>query len=93
MLVMKLFEVIHKKFPTKASTIDILLCQLPYELIYNPKQIIPNLFHIRDIRDYPVLYSAIIEDVDIFITGDADFIEVEIDRPEIVTPSEFLSKY
>jgi len=34
-----------------------------------------------------------LEDVDILITGDKDFAAVDIDRPEILTPTEFLSKY
>ena len=44
-------------------------------------------------RDYPILYSAITEDVAVFITGDADFNEVVVDKPEILTPTEFLDKY
>ena len=43
--------------------------------------------------DYPVLYSGIIVDVDLFVTGDNDFKNVEIDKPEIITPSEFLDRY
>jgi len=39
------------------------------------------------------LYSAIIEDIDLFVTGDNDFDDVEIEKPEIITPSEFLEKY
>jgi predicted nucleic acid-binding protein len=66
---------------------------LPYELVYTPKEQIPDLFTIRDIDDYPVLYSAIVEDVDIFVTGDDDFKNVEIDKPVIVTPAEFLARY
>lgn len=42
---------------------------------------------------YPVLYSAIIEDVDVFITGDKDFSDIEIDHPEILTPTDYLTKY
>lgn len=32
-------------------------------------------------------------DVDIIVTGDKHFLELEIERPEILTPSEFLLKY
>ncbi|MEN3004584.1 hypothetical protein [Dehalobacterium formicoaceticum] len=52
-----------------------------------------NLFKIRDKMDYPVLNTAIIEDVDILVTGDKDFSDVEIEKPEILTPSEFAEKY
>jgi len=27
------------------------------------------------------------------ITGDKDFAEVEVEKPEIVTPAEFMEKY
>lgn len=40
-----------------------------------------------------VLVSAIIEEVDILITGDKDFSELDIEKPEILTPKEFLEKY
>jgi len=41
----------------------------------------------------PVLVSAIQEDVDILITGDKDFSDIEIEKPEILTPSEYLNLY
>ena len=44
-----------------------------------------NLFEIRDAKDYPTLYSAIIEQVDVFITGDKDFEDVKVEKPEILT--------
>jgi predicted nucleic acid-binding protein len=43
--------------------------------------------------DTNVLVSAIVEDVDLFVTGDDDFNNVEIEKPEIITPSEFLARY
>jgi hypothetical protein len=43
--------------------------------------------------DYPALYSAIVEDVDLFVTGDNDFHDVEIEKPEIITPPDFLERY
>lgn len=52
-----------------------------------------KLFEIRDDNDYIILHTAIIEDIDILITGDKDFAAVDIERPEILTPSEYLAKY
>ena len=51
------------------------------------------LFNIRDTKDYPVLYTAIVEDVDILVTGDKDFADVEIEKPKILTPADFMEKY
>ncbi len=38
-------------------------------------------------------WLKIIEDVNILITGDKDFDEVEIEKPEIMSPYEFVEKY
>jgi len=92
-IVDELFDVTQRKFPGKVETIDTLLSQLPYELVYTPKQLKPDLFDIRDVKDYPILYSAITDDVDVFITGDDDFNDVDVEKPEIITPAEFLDKY
>lgn len=47
----------------------------------------------RDMNDYPVPYTAVVEDVDILITGDKDFADVDIEKPTIMTPSDFLNEY
>jgi len=90
----ELHEVINGKFPTKAGALEQFLIELPFELIYTPK-ILPNheIFTIRDKDDEKVLYSAVISDVDILVTGDKDFFEIEIERPDIVSHLEFLQKY
>ena len=90
----ELNEVVKRKFPNQVKALDKFLTALSFQLVYSPKT--PednNLFYIRDENDYMVLYTAIIEDVDVFITGDKDFKEVDIERPEILTLSEFLEKY
>ena len=89
----ELFDVTKRKFPEKIRDVDLFLTRLPYELVYTPKEVNPDIFSIRDPDDYLNLYSAIIEDIDLFVTGDDDFDDVEIEKPEIITPSEFLEKY
>jgi predicted nucleic acid-binding protein len=70
------------------------LRELPFELVYTPEEIDKSEYpDIRDIKDLPVLVSAIVEDVDILISGDADFAPLEPERPEILTPKEFVDKY
>jgi putative PIN family toxin of toxin-antitoxin system len=92
-IVDELLNVTRRKFAGKIEAVDLLLSQLPYELVYTPEQPKAGLFKIRDVKDYPVLYSAITEDVDLFITGDKDFDDLELERPEIISPAEFLKKY
>ncbi|MGN0492214.1 MAG: putative toxin-antitoxin system toxin component, PIN family [Acutalibacteraceae bacterium] len=89
----ELKAVASRKFPHKAKDIDNLLQQMSFELVYTPSDMEDNLFAIRDKNDYPVLYTAIIEDVDILITGDRDFLDIDIERPEIMTPAQFFDKY
>lgn len=89
----ELFSVTERKFPTKKQDVDSFLSSLAYELVYTPYHMPGNLFKIRDINDYPVLYTAIVESIDIFITGDKDFLNVDIKTPEIMTPIEFTEKY
>lgn len=89
----ELKRVVSKRFQDKLVALDEFLTVLPYELVYTPEVMDENLFDIRDKMDYPVLYTAIIEDVDILITGDKDFSDIEIEKPEILTPSEFAGKY
>lgn len=70
------------------------LFKIPYELEYVPNTIFEkDLFNLRDIKDIPILYSAIISNVDILITGDKDFESIDIDKPEIMTPAEFCERY
>ena len=85
--------VVKRKFPTKMGAIDQLLSSMGYEFVYTPQILDEGLFEIRDPKDYPVLYTAIAEDVDVLITGDKDFADVGIERPEILTPAAFISKY
>jgi len=44
-----------------------------------------------DPKDQPILNAAIFNDVDIIITGDKHFLKLNIERPEILTPSDFLT--
>ena len=65
----------------------------PFKLVKSPNNPQDNLFNIRDKDDYIILYTAIVENVDVFITGDKDFDDVEIKKLEILKPSEFIQKY
>ena len=89
----ELKRVVRRKFPQKEAVIDKLLTMLSFEYAYTPEKVEDGLFYIRDIKDYPVLYTAILEDVDVLVTGDRDFADIDIEKPEIMTPAEFIEKY
>jgi len=90
----ELDSVVKRKFPDKITSVHNFLTKLPFELEYTPPELPKHdYFTIRDKNDEPILYSAITADVDILITGDKDFYAVDIERPEIISPADFLAKY
>lgn len=89
----ELKRVVRKKFPNKEPAINKLLMMMSFEYVYTSNDMESGLFDIRDGKDYPVLYTAIIEDVDILVTGDKDFSDIDVERPEIMTPAEFMERF
>ena len=82
-----------RKFLTKATVLDEFLTTLSFTLVYSPQVIPTDLFKIRDAADAPILYTAIIENIDVLITGDKDFDDIEVERPIIMTIAEFERTY
>ena len=66
---------------------EVLFSELSYELI-------PAIYHseklIRDVKDQPILNAAIVFGVDIILTGDKDFLSLDIEHPQCMTAAEFL---
>jgi putative PIN family toxin of toxin-antitoxin system len=90
----ELYRVAERKAPQKLPAVEVFLQKLPYRLTHTPRtNMIKADFNLRDDADYPILQSALLADVDILLTGDRDFDDVELDRPEIMNPSEFMSAY
>lgn len=89
----ELKSVVQRKFPGKELAVSRLLMVMSFEYVYTPNVIESGLFDIRDGKDYPVLYTAIVEAVDVLITGDKDFAEIDIEKPEIMTPAEFMARF
>ena len=89
----ELREVIKRKWPQRTPDLERLLQKVDYELVLTPSKPPEDLFDIRDPKDYPVLYSAMLADADVLVTGDKDFGEVVVDRPEILTPAEYVNLY
>lgn len=89
----ELKELIDTKFKVTQKDLDEFLKDFPFILVYSPTTVENKLFEIRDKDDYIILHTAIIEDVDVFLTGDKDFNDIDIDKPEIMNTTEFLEKY
>ena len=83
-------QVFLRKFPDKIAVLATFLGSIDYESFETPKKIAVDKFpFIRDVQDLPILASAILSDVDILITGDKDFDDIEISKPLIFTPNEY----
>lgn len=86
--------VTERKFPVKKKFLERFFLELPFELVYTPKMLDWNeLPEMRDAKDSPILATAIMEDIDVFLTGDKDFLVLDLEIPEILTMTEFLKKY
>lgn len=86
----ELHQVFERKSWNKIEILEPFLLELSFELIYTPKRIESREYpSIRDRNDLPILVSAILSDVDIFITGDKDFHTVDIEKPQIITLKDF----
>ena len=86
--------VIDRKFSSKRVVLDRFFRELPFELVYTPKILDQDEFPmVRDTKDSPILATAILENVDVFITGDKDFLVLDIEIPNIVTMTEFLGRF
>ena len=86
--------VTERKFPAKRKFLDRFFMELPFELVYTPKELDLNEFpEMRDVKDSPILATAIMEGIDVFLTGDKDFLVLDVETPEILTMKEFLEQY
>ena len=66
---------------------EVLIAELSFELV-------PAVDHaeklIRDAQNQPILNAAILADVDYILTGDKDFLSLDLERPKCITASEYL---
>ncbi len=85
----ELRDVLERKAPASLPDAEVLLAELSYELIpaaYNAQKLI------RDAKDQPILNAAIVADVDVILTGDKDFLSLDLERPKCLTVSQFFEE-
>ena len=86
----ELRDIIGRKAPDMLPEVDVFLAEFQHEIIpavYEAREII------RDAKDQPILNAAILYEVDIILTGDKDFLSLELKHPRCLTASEFLKNY
>ena len=85
--IIEIREILKRKAPQFLPDAEVLLAEMSYELI-------PAIDHaeklIRDAKDQPILNAAIVSDVDIILTGDKDFLSLDMEHPKCMTVSQFL---
>lgn len=85
----ELRDILQRKGPKYLPDAEVLLAELPYELI-------PAVDHaeklIRDAKDQPILNAAIVFDVDMILTGDKDFLSLDLEHPRCLTAAQFLEE-
>ena len=83
----ELRAILGKKAPRFLPDAEVLFAELSYELIlavdYAEKLI-------RDAKDQPILNAAILADVDVILTGDKDFLSMDMEHPRCMTAAQFL---
>jgi len=94
-IINELYEVSAIKTPEKTENMKKFLTNLSFEQVNSPDCVFENekLFKIRDEDDYIILHTAIIENIDVFVTNDKDFYDIDIKKPEILSSAEFMNKY
>lgn len=90
-IIEELHEIFDRKFTNKKQILEEFLAELTYELIYTPSIINKDKYpFIRDENDLPILVSAMNGMCEVIITGDKDFLEMEIENPKIMTARMFM---
>ena len=83
----ELREIIKRKAPAYLPYMEKFLAELTYELL---PVVDRTLMQMRDVKDQPILNTAIVNDVDIIVTGDKDFLSLELERPKCMSVAKFL---
>ncbi len=84
--IVELRDILKRKAPEFLPDAEVLLAEMAYELI-------PAVDHaeklIRDAKDQPILNAAIVADVDVILTGDKDFLSLEMEHPKCMNVARF----
>jgi len=82
----------NRKFPMKIPALERFLSIAHYDLVtLTPEdEAVDDEKNIRDLDDRPILRAARKAKVDIFVTGDKDFLESTVMVPKIMTAAQFV---
>jgi len=87
-------RVFNKKFPHRLPEYDrfVSMTALSVEIVFTPpdEEAQESEGKIRDVKDRPILRTAIAVDADVIITGDKDFLEAGLAKPRAINAADFL---
>jgi len=84
------YDVVNRKFPQHIPVMDKLLSTMVYETVIAPRD--PGSL-IADPKDAPILNAAILHGVDVIISGDKHFLELDMEHPKTLNVADFLGIY
>jgi putative PIN family toxin of toxin-antitoxin system len=85
--ILELRRIAEAKFAKTQSDIDLFFTELSFELIPAADAVRTT---IRDPKDQPILNAAIAADVDVILTGDKDFLSLNLVRPRTMSAAQFI---
>lgn len=89
--VKEFFDIVDRKLPDRSPAATRLLAEIDYELIKITNR--SSVIKIRDTNDQPIIDTAIANHVNVLVTGDKDFLSLNTDLIEILSPVDYLTKY
>lgn len=89
----ELKDVVERKFLYGLEKTNEFINDMTFELVYAPTMMNDDIPNMRDPKDEPILASAIEANVDVLLTGNKDFLSLNIERPKIMSMSDFLNEF
>lgn len=82
----------NRKLPDKIQSLESFLAisLLTLEIVPIPETVYNTEIKVRDVNDRPILRAAIAANADAILTGDRDLLEADLQKPLIITPTQFL---
>ena len=92
-ILIELRRIFNLKFPSKIPDMERFLSVAHYDLVTltSKDAMVSDEEKIRDVNDRLILRAARKAKVDIFVTGDKDFLESAVTHPRIMTAAEFVN--
>jgi len=87
-IIKECYGVIKEKFPQHEAVLDTLLASMNYELAAVSEGSTPVI----NPKDAPILNAAISADVDRIISGGKHFLALQMERPKVLTPAQYLEE-